>query len=91
VDVFRDAWPVAERAGWRLLSAGAFFAYVRHPLAGDGVSSGEAARRLADDHNLLAIPGTCFGPDGRAELRLAFGNVEHDVASVAVQRLAELG
>src|SRR4029079_7292133 len=45
---------------YRLLSAGAFFAYIRHPFAGDAKT---VAKRLAQQHDLLALPGSMFGPD----------------------------
>jgi len=34
------------------------------------------ARRLADEQNLLCLPGTMFGPGQEAYLRLAFANLD---------------
>ncbi len=46
--------------GYELISAGAYFAYVRHPHRGR--SAADVARRLVDRQNLLALPGAMFGP-----------------------------
>lgn len=65
---------------WELLSAGAFFAYVRHPF---DATSESVARALVEQSSLLCLPGTMFAPDraeggdGMAEqtCRIAFANV----------------
>lgn len=75
--------------GWRVLGAGAYFAYVRHPFA---AASDVVAQRLVGEASLLTLPGTMFGPtraeggDGSAEreLRVAFANA-------TPERLAEMG
>jgi len=72
---------------YRLLSAGAYFAYVEHPF-GDR-SSADVARRLADEHNLLCVPGATFGPGQERYLRFAFANLEVELISTLVQRLVE--
>jgi len=71
---------------YRLLSAGAFFAYVRHPFAEDAKT---VAKRLAQQHDLLALPGSMFGPDQEQYLRLAFANVEAAAMPDVVARLIE--
>jgi aspartate/methionine/tyrosine aminotransferase len=71
---------------YRLLSAGAFFAYIRHPFAEDAKT---VAKRLAQQHDLLALPGSMFGPDQDSYLRLAFANVEAAVMPDVVARLIE--
>jgi aspartate/methionine/tyrosine aminotransferase len=66
---------------WSLLSAGAFFAYVRHPFEAD---SETVAKALVEKASLLCLPGTMFAPriaeggDGMAEqtCRIAFANVD---------------
>ena len=75
--------------GYELVSAGGFFAYVRHPF--DGVPAAEDARRLAAEQNLLCLPGSMFGPDQESYLRLAFANVEADQMPEIARRLASLG
>lgn len=68
--------------GFELVSTGAYFAYVRHPFVGERAAS--VAKRLAQDHGLLALPGTVFGPGQEDYLRLAFANLE-------AERMGEVG
>ncbi len=71
--------------GYELVSVGAYFAYVRHPF---GATPGrDVAKRLADEQNLLCVPGAMFGPGQEGYLRLAFANVETDLMPEMVQRL----
>ncbi|MGA0603281.1 aminotransferase [Caulobacter sp. KR2-114] len=72
--------------GYQVVSAGAYFAYLRHPHAGRG--SHAVARRLADAQNLLALPGAMFGPGQDAYLRLAFANVDAALMPQIAARLA---
>ena len=46
---------LARSNRWRLVSIGAYFAYVEHPFAGE--RSTAVSKRLADEENLLTIPG----------------------------------
>jgi aspartate/methionine/tyrosine aminotransferase len=71
---------------YRLLSAGAFFAYVRHPFAQDAKT---VAKRLARKHDLIALPGSMFGPGQEQYLRLAFANVDAQIMPDVVARLIE--
>lgn len=81
--VFRTA--LSQLEGWRLVSLGAFFAYLEHPYPGrDAV---EVARGLALEHNLLTLPGSMFGPGQDRFLRVAFANVGSDVAPIVADRL----
>ena len=70
---------------YELTSAGAYFAYVRHPF--DGTPSSEVARRLATEQNLLSLPGSVFGPDQETHLRLAFANAEAESMPEVARRL----
>lgn len=72
---------------YRLISAGAFFAYVRHPFAGEEARS--VAKRLARAHDLLCLPGSMFGPGQDAYLRLAFANADAALMPETVVRLVE--
>ena len=72
---------------YRLLSAGAYFAYVEHPFAER--PSAEVARRLADDFNVLCVPGATFGPGQEAYLRFAFANLDTERIPLLVQRLVD--
>lgn len=78
-----------SRAGmaYELTSAGAYFAYVRHPFR--GVSGKEVAQRLAREHSLLCLPGSMFGPEQENYLRLAFANVEASLMTEVADRLVE--
>jgi aspartate/methionine/tyrosine aminotransferase len=68
--------------GFDLVSTGAYFAYIRHPFAGETAAA--VAKRLAQEHGVLALPGTVFGPGQDDYLRLAFANLDAD-------RMVELG
>jgi aspartate/methionine/tyrosine aminotransferase len=68
--------------GFELVSTGAYFAYLRHPFAGEPAAA--VAKRLAQEHGILALPGTVFGPGQDPYLRLAFANLE-------AERMGEVG
>jgi len=74
---------------WRLVSIGAYFAYVEHPFAGR--RSSEVSRKLADEENLLTIPGDMFGAGQERFVRLAFANVSDDKIPVVLERLERFG
>ena len=84
-----DRVMAARPGGFEVVTSGAFFAYVRHPFASEGAAA--VARRLAIEHNLFTIPGDAFGAGQDRYLRLAFGNVDRDGITAAVDRLAEAG
>ena len=65
---------LASLPGWELVSIGAFFAYVRHPFAGERAE--RVAARLAERAGVVALPGSFFGAGQDAFLRLAFANVD---------------
>ncbi len=73
-------------AGYRVVSIGAYFAYLRHPFAER--SSADVARRLAAEQNLLCLPGTMFGPGQEPYLRFAFANVASGLMADIADRLA---
>lgn len=70
-----------------VVSAGAYFAYVRHPF--EGVPSRKVARRLFDEQSVLALAGEMFGPDQDRYLRLAFANLEDSDIPELARRLNE--
>jgi len=74
--------------GWELRGCGAYFAYLRHPSE---LSSHELAPLLVQKAGVLALPGTMFRPDddeqGRAEMRLAFANIDRDGIKALAARL----
>ncbi|WP_119460692.1 aminotransferase [Rhodospirillaceae bacterium SYSU D60014] len=72
--------------GYELVSAGAYFAYLRHPFSGETAS--DVARRLAAEQNLLCLPGSMFGPGQEDYLRFAFANVPAEAMPAVAARLA---
>ncbi len=74
---------------WRLVSIGAYFAYVEHPFAGE--KSTTVSKRLADEENLLTIPGDMFGAGQERFVRLAFANVSDDKIPAVLERLERFG
>lgn len=79
-------------AGWDLLGAGAYFAYVRHPFDDPAET---VAKRLLCEQSLLMLPGTFFAPDGDAAaartMRIAFANVGGDGIAETARRLRLFG
>lgn len=85
-DAFRAAFVHPDNP-FKLAASGGFFAWVRHPLP--GATGRQVARRLADEANLLCLPGEVFGPDMEGYLRLAFGNIREAEIPAAVRRFLE--
>ncbi|MCB2125001.1 MAG: aminotransferase [Rhodobacteraceae bacterium] len=81
----------ATLPGWRLLGAGAFFAYARHPF---DLPSPELARRLVREAGVLLLPGTMFrparDPEGAHEVRIAFANIDVPAIGTLIERLRGL-
>jgi aspartate/methionine/tyrosine aminotransferase len=84
--VFRSA--LSQVPGFRLVSLGAYFAYLEHPFAGQDAT--RVARRLVDEASLLTLPGTMFGPGQERFLRLAFANAPGEAAPTVAARLASV-
>ncbi|HYC64169.1 MAG TPA: aminotransferase [Reyranellaceae bacterium] len=74
---------------WRLVSIGAYFAYVEHPFA--GTRSTEVSKRMADEENLLTIPGDMFGAGQERFVRFAFANVADDKIPLVLERIERFG
>ena len=74
---------------WRLVSIGAYFAYVEHPFAGERANA--VCKRLADEENLLTIPGDMFGEGQDRFVRIAFANVSDDKIPTVLERLERFG
>ena len=74
-----------NRLSYRLVSSGAYFAYVRHPF--DGMAAAAVAKRLVDEENLLCLPGTMFGQGQEPYLRLAFANLDKSLMPEVGRRL----
>lgn len=73
---------------WRVDQIGAYFAFVRHPFT--GLTAREAAKKLALEAGVLALPGSYFGPDQETHLRFAVANVGVEMLAELPQRLAAL-
>jgi aspartate/methionine/tyrosine aminotransferase len=70
---------------YEVVSAGAYFAYVRHPF--DGVMGQSVAERLLADEGVLALAGETFGNDQHTFLRLAFANLDESQIPELVERI----
>ncbi|MGX9350573.1 aminotransferase [Shimia sp. W99] len=86
-----DNMPRLAEKGWRLMGAGAYFAYVSHPF---DMPSDQFAQALVRDHHVLCLPGTMFmpadDPAGASQLRIAFANVDRQGISSLFDRLAQV-
>lgn len=80
---------LARSNRWRTVSIGAYFAYVEHPFAGQ--RSTDVSKRLADEENLLTIPGDMFGAGQERFVRIAFANVSDDKIPTVLERLERFG
>ena len=74
---------------WRLVSIGAYFAYVEHPFAGQ--RSTDVSKHMADEENLLTIPGDMFGAGQERFIRFAFANVTDDRIPTVLERIERFG
>jgi len=72
---------------FQIVSSGAYFAYVKHPYRGE--ASKPVAIRLAQEHDVLCLPGSMFGPNQEDYLRFAFANVDGALMQPLAQRLIE--
>lgn len=82
---FRDAMHERD-TGFDIVSAGAFFAYMRHPFGGKRAE--EVSLRLCREFGVLTVPGSFFGPGQDDYLRVAFGNIAADDMPALANRLA---
>lgn len=86
-----DGFAQLAAQGWRLLGAGAYFAWMEHPFA---MSSAELAPLMVREAGVLALPGTMFTPEqdptGARGLRIAFANVDRAGINTLYDRLAQL-
>ncbi|NNE62597.1 MAG: aminotransferase [Gammaproteobacteria bacterium] len=56
---------------YRLICAGAYFAYVEHPFSS---GSRDVVKALIEHFNLVSLPGSYFGQNQEKYIRLAFAN-----------------
>lgn len=77
---------LATVPGWRIDSAGAYFAYVRHPFP--GVPAARVAEKLARERGVLCLPGSYFGPGQETHLRIAIANAARETIAGLAPRFA---
>lgn len=86
-----DGFPRLAAKGWRLLGAGAYFAYVEHPF---DLPSDAVARRLVSEAGVLLLPGIMFMPPevpgGARQMRIAFANIDRAGVADLFDRLASV-
>ena len=71
---------------YRLISAGAYFAYVEHPFK---TPSRAVVKRLIQDFEIITLPGSYFGEQQDNFIRLAFANIDQSRFDEVIQRLIE--
>ncbi|MEM9520671.1 MAG: aminotransferase [Actinomycetota bacterium] len=87
--LFEDV--LADRpGGFELVTAGAYFGWVRAPQ-NDDADTDTIVRRLVVDHDVLVIPGTAFTTSDQRMLRFSFANLDADQIRELGVRLAEYG
>ena len=69
---------------YRLISAGAYFAYVQHPF---DAAARDVVKRLIREQELVSLPGSYFGPQQEQFIRLAFANVHERHFEDVIERL----
>lgn len=79
----------ARPGGFRLLSSGGFFAWLRHPFADRATA--DVVRDLVVEHRVLVLPGTAFQPDDRGTLRVSLSNADRAGIAALAERLAAAG
>ena len=71
---------------YRLVSAGAYFAYIEHPF---DEPSRAVVKRLIQEFDLISLPGSYFGQDQNKFIRLAFANVHETLFDEVARRLID--
>lgn len=74
--------------GFELVSAGAYYGWVRHPFVGEATN--DVVERLLVEQGVLTIPGTAFMPDDEQMIRFSFANADIDRLDELSVRLTEL-
>lgn len=84
-DAIRRSFSIPDLK-YQLICAGAYFAYVKHPFNEPAKS---VAKRLAQNYKIVSLPGSYFGEEQEAFLRIAFANVESEKFPELVNRLRD--
>ncbi len=69
---------------YRLICAGAYFAYIEHPF---NTPSRSVVKHLIEEFDLVSLPGSYFGPKQEKFIRFAFANVHESHFDEVVRRL----
>ncbi len=83
-----EHFTILRDMGWKILSKGAYFAYVEHPFS---QPSDAIAKALVKEAAILCLPGTMFAPAEMSapqqQLRIAFANIGCNRIEILLQRL----
>ena len=71
---------------YRLVCAGAYFAYVEHPFQ---QPARDVVKRLIQDHEIISLPGSYFGENQEQFFRFAFANIDEKYFPELVERLIQ--
>ncbi|MGB2804442.1 MAG: aminotransferase class I/II-fold pyridoxal phosphate-dependent enzyme [Candidatus Zixiibacteriota bacterium] len=85
VRVFAEAIAVSG-CPFEVESAGAFFAYLRHPF---DVDAWDVVSELARDAGILVLPGSCCGSTEWRYIRVAVGNADEETLALAADRMSK--
>ena len=69
---------------YRLVSAGAYFAYIEHPF---DAAARDVVKRLIEEQEVVSLPGSYFGPAQDPFIRFAFANLHERHFEDLVARL----
>ena len=79
----RQAFDHAD-LNYRLISAGAYFAYIEHPFE---APARDVVKGLIQQHEIISLPGSYFGRDQEQFIRFAYANVHERHFDDVIQRL----
>lgn len=69
---------------YRLVSAGAYFAYIEHPF---DMPSRDVVKQLIQEFEIISLPGSYFGEQQEKFIRLAFANIDQSYFDDVIERL----
>ncbi|MCP4981213.1 MAG: aminotransferase [Gammaproteobacteria bacterium] len=69
---------------YRLVSAGAYFAYIEHPF---DAPARDVVKRLIQEQEIISLPGSYFGQDQERFIRFAYANVHERHFPDVIDRL----
>jgi aspartate/methionine/tyrosine aminotransferase len=69
---------------YRLISAGAYFAYIEHPF---DAPARDVVKRLIENHEIVCLPGSYFGQHQERFIRFAYANVHERHFNDLITRL----